>query len=314
MSERRLRPRVRDRKGGERRGGANGNKNGNGHGAARRTLIIIGGGEDREGDKRILHEVVRRAKGGKVVVATVATRDPEGYFEMYDRAFADLGVKEIINLGIRTRCDAMDPARVKALEGAAAVFFTGGDQLRITSQIGDTPVEWKLREQYEEGCIIAGTSAGASAVCETMLVRGSGRESHRIGDVEMAPGLGFLQDVVIDQHFAQRGRMGRLLGVVAENPRVLGIGIDEDTAIVVEDEACFEVMGSGAVYVVDGSGVTHSNIVEERTDSVLSIYDVRLHVLCSEDRFLLPIRRPEEVPVVPEHIPVPESVAMTTGD
>jgi cyanophycinase len=277
-------------------------------------LIIIGGGEDREGEKTILRDVVRRSRRGKVVVATVATRDPEGYFEMYDRAFGELGVAEVVNLEIRTRCDALDQARLQALEGAAVIFFTGGDQLRITSQIGDTPVEWKLRALYESGCIVAGTSAGASAVCETMLVRGSGRESHRIGDVEMAPGLGFLQDVVIDQHFAQRGRMGRLLGVVAENPRVLGIGIDEDTAIIVENEARFEVLGTGAVYVVDGGGVTQSNIADERTDSVLSIYDVRLHVLSSEDRFLLPTRRPEQVPVIPEALPTAEAAAVAGGE
>jgi cyanophycinase len=184
------------------------------------------------------------------------------------------------------------------LEGATGVFFTGGDQLKITSQIGDTPVERRIQEIYQAGGIVAGTSAGASAMCETMLVRGSGQESHRIGDILMAPGLGLMRDVIIDQHFAERGRMGRLLGAVAENPRVLGIGIDEDTAIVVEDESSFYVLGRGAVYVVDGSGVTHSNITEE-SDTTLSMYDVRLHVLSKGDRFLLQERCPSGVPRLP---------------
>jgi cyanophycinase len=150
----------------------------------------------------------------------------------------------------------------------------------------------RIREIYEAGGVIAGTSAGASAMSDTMLVRGSGDESYRIGDVDMAPGLGLLPNVIIDQHFAERGRMGRLLGAVAQNPRVLGIGIDENTAIVVEDEASFSVLGAGAVYVVDGSGITYSNIVEEKNDRPLSLYDVRLHVLSSGDNFDLRERRP----------------------
>jgi cyanophycinase len=125
-----------------------------------------------------------------------------------------------------------------------------------------------------------------------MLVRGTNRESYRIGDLHMAPGLGLIKDVIIDQHFAQRGRMGRLLGAISQNPRLLGIGIDEDTAIVVESRREFHVIGQGAVYVVDGEGVTYSNIAEEREDRPLSIYDVKLHVLSHGDVFDLGKRRP----------------------
>ena len=177
------------------------------------------------------------------------------------------------------------------LADAAGLFFTGGDQLRISSQIGDTPIEEMVRAIHRRGGVIAGTSAGASVMSDTMLVRGSSAESHRIGDLNMAPGLGLIEDVIIDQHFAERGRIGRLLGAVAQNPRVLGIGIDENTAIVVENDR-FRVIGAGAVYVVDGTDVTHSNIAEARRDEPLSMFGVRLHVVAGGDTFDLKKRTP----------------------
>jgi cyanophycinase len=195
-------------------------------------------------------------------------------------------------MDIRTRTETSSEEKLRLLDGATGVFFTGGDQLRITSQMGDTPVMSRILDIYRKGGVIAGTSAGASAMCETMLVKGTSRESYRIGDLYMAPGLGLIQDVIIDQHFAERGRMGRLLGAVAQNPRMLGIGIDEDTAISVENGEEFRVLGSGAVSVVDGEGVTYSNIAEEREDRALSIYDVKLHILSHGDSFDLLRRRP----------------------
>ena len=259
----------------------------------RGTLVIIGGHEDREGDKVILAEVARRVKG-RLVVTTVASHQPEGYFEMYREAFRDLGVKDVVELEIAERAEASLEEKVRAFDGAGGVFFTGGDQLKITSQIGDTPVYRRIRDLFDAGGVVCGTSAGASAMCSTMLVNGEG-ESHRMGELRMAPGLGLIDDVIIDQHFAERGRMGRLLGAVAQNPRELGVGIDEDTAILVEG-ASFSVLGSGAVSVVDGSGVTYSNIAESQKDCALSIYDVRLHVLSAGDGFDLAERRPRRVP------------------
>jgi cyanophycinase len=132
---------------------------------------------------------------------------------------------------------------------------------------------------------------------ETMLVKGTSGESYKIGDLNMAPGLGLVRDVIIDQHFAERGRFGRLFGAVAHNPRELGIGIDEDTALVLQDGR-FEVIGNGCVYIVDGAGVTYSNIAEARPERPLSMYDIRLHVLSSGDTFDLAKRRPAEVPDV----------------
>jgi cyanophycinase len=257
------------------------------------TLIIIGGHEDRDpqGKRTILREVARRVNGGKLVLATVASHQPEGYFDDYDKAFADLELGGLSELYVEDRTEASDPKKLDVIDDAAAIFFSGGDQLRITSQIGDTSIEEKVRALFDRGGIIAGTSAGASVMSDTMLVKGTSSETHRIGDLHMSPGLGLMRDVIIDQHFAERGRFGRLLGAVAHNPRVLGIGIDEDTAAVVEGDE-FHVIGSGAVYVVDGEHVSHSNVAEARPDRVLSMHDVCVHVLAAGDRFDLKRRKP----------------------
>jgi cyanophycinase len=257
------------------------------------TLIIIGGHEDRDpkGDRKILKEVARRVRGGKLVLATVASHQPEGYFDDYEKGFADLELGELVELYVEDRTEAGNRDKLSVIDDAAGIFFSGGDQLRITSQIGDTGIEAKVRALYERGGVIAGTSAGASAMSDTMLVRGTSSETHRIGDLHMAPGLGLIRDVIIDQHFAERGRFGRLLGAVAHNPRVLGLGIDEDTAAIVQGDE-IEVIGSGAVYVVDGEHVSHSNVAEARLERVLSMHDVRVHVLGTGDRFDIRSRRP----------------------
>jgi cyanophycinase len=254
-------------------------------------LIIIGGHEDKDGDRLILKEVATRLGKGKLVIATVASHQPEGYFDAYRDAFAALGVNNLVELYVNERDETRSKANRDILADAAGLFFTGGDQLRISSQIGDTPIEEMIREIHRRGGVVAGTSAGASVMSETMLVRGSSAESHRIGDLNMAPGLGLIPDVIIDQHFAERGRIGRLLGAVAQNPRVLGIGIDENTAIVVENGG-FRVVGAGAVYIVNGEDMTHSNVAEARQEEALSMFGVQLHVLAAGDMFDLDNRRP----------------------
>jgi cyanophycinase len=255
------------------------------------TLVIIGGHEDKEGDCTILKEVARHLPNRRLVVTTVASHEPEGYFESYRRAFARLGVQDVSELYIDNRAESIDSPKLRELDGIDGIFFSGGDQLRISSQIGDTPFETRIQTLFRNGGVVAGTSAGASAMGETMLIRGPSAESHRIGELHLAPGLGLLPDVIIDQHFAERGRIGRLLGAVALNPRILGIGIDEDTAIVVRGRHC-RVIGSGAVYVIDGAGITRSNVAEAEERRALSMFDVRLHVLGSGDAFDLGKRQP----------------------
>jgi cyanophycinase len=255
------------------------------------ALIIIGGHEDKDGDRTILRDVATRLDGGALVIATVASHQREGYFDAYKEAFGPLGVTDLVELYVDERGETLESDLPHMLDRAAGVFFTGGDQLRISSQIGDTPVERAVWDLHRRGGVVAGTSAGASVMSETMLVKGTSAESHRIGDLHMAPGLGLMRNVIIDQHFAERGRIGRLLGAVAQNPRVLGIGIDEDTAIVVEGDG-FHVIGSGAVTIVDGSAVTQSNIAEARPERTLSMHGVTLHMLSAGDRFDLDQRQP----------------------
>jgi len=262
-----------------------------------RTLIIIGGHEDRSNNKVILGEVARRVGSGKLVVTTVAMANgTEQLFDTYERAFRSLGVKHLYNLDISERAEATVPSKVKIMDDAAGVFFTGGDQIKITSQLGDTPIFQRIREIYDDGGVIAGTSAGAAVMSETMLVEGGEEKSHVIGgSVRMAPGLGLIDGVIIDQHFMERGRFGRLIGAVAQNPKNLGIGIDEQTAIVVERGNGFYVLGSGGVYVIDGTEVTYSNVAEEEPHKTISIYNVRMHMLSQGDRFDLLNRQPRQM-------------------
>lgn len=259
-------------------------------------LLIIGGDEDKEDEKLILRTVADDVgESGKLVVATIASQKPQELWNDYERVFRGLGVRHVHKLEIEKREEAKTEQKLRILEDADAVFFTGGDQLKITSQIGDTPIFDRLHEIHRSGGLIAGTSAGASVVCETMMVGGDANGSNRLGvGLRMAPGFGLFKGAIVDQHFAERGRFGRLIGAVAQNPRILGIGIDENTSILVKGQRFFTVIGDGAVYVIDGSTVSYSNIAEERVEETLSIYDLKIHVLTQGDTFDLSSRRPHE--------------------
>lgn len=254
-------------------------------------LVIIGGHEDKEGKRIILSAIAKIIGDGKLVIATVASHEPEGYFDTYKEAFAPLGLHNLVELYVSDRIESYSEETLAPLADAAGIFFTGGDQLRISSQIGDTPIDRMVREIHARGGLVAGTSAGAAFMSEIMLTKGASAETHRIGDLHMAPGLGLVPDAIIDQHFAERGRIGRLLGAVAQNPRVIGIGIDEDTAVVMRGDS-FSVIGAGAVYVVDGQNVTHSNISEAKPERALSMHGVQLHVLSAGDTFEMSTRTP----------------------
>ncbi|HZS04211.1 MAG TPA: cyanophycinase [Blastocatellia bacterium] len=260
---------------------------------ARGTLIIIGGSEDKRETKVILREAVRRIGSGRLVISTLASDYGEEVWELYRRIFTELGVRQIGHLGIEYRDESEGDPRLDILAGATAMFFTGGDQLRITTRLGGTPLSDRIEEIFRRGGVIAGTSAGASALGEMMLVGSPGGGLFKVGDmVQMVPGLGLLRNVIIDQHFSERGRIRRLLGAVAQNPRMLGIGIDEDTAIIVENEADFQVLGAGAVYVVDGHDLSYTNISEDALGSTMSVFGVKLHVLSQGDGFNLKTRQP----------------------
>jgi cyanophycinase len=260
---------------------------------SRSPLIAVGGHEDKTGDKQILARIAESLPFKKLVVTTLASSEALDMWHEYQSAFGELGV-QTVHLNIEGRIDALDDPRLELLEGAGGLFFTGGDQVAITTKMGGTALCERMHELHQDGkLVVAGTSAGASVLTETMVVAGNGEKSHRTASaLLMAPGLGFLPGIVIDQHFAERGRIARLLGIVAQNPRTLGVGIDENTAIIVQGDR-FEVIGDGAVYVIDGRPITHTNLSEQRAEKTMSVFDVRLHLLSEGDCFHLEDRRPE---------------------
>lgn len=244
-------------------------------------LLIIGGAEDKDGQCQILRWFVERVneRNSGIVVITTATCSPEEVGIEYRETFQRLGAQNVEILAISNRVDAHRQGTARDLETAGGIFFTGGDQLRITSILGGTPVGKALYEAYAHGAIVAGTSAGAAIMSETMIVEGKDDESPRRCTVKMAPGLGLLKKCVVDMHFSQRGRQGRLLAAIGQNPNIIGIGIDEDTAIAVAKDGKLQVLGSRTVWVVDGRQISHSNVSEQAPDEVLALSDVRLHIL-----------------------------------
>jgi len=248
--------------------------------AAKGILIIIGGAEDQEGECAVLRQAGDvLAPEETLVILTTATQHPQKVGEQYTAVFKKLGVRRTQVLPINTRRDAEDESACEMIRKARCVFMTGGDQLRITSILGGTRASRELEELYMRGGLVMGTSAGASVMSSTMVVQGNDEEPARKCTLKMAPGLGLLEHAIIDQHFDQRGRFGRLLCGVAENPGVLGIGIDEDTAIKVFPDKHFEVLGTNAVTVIDGRTIESSNVSELNPNELLAIVGVSVHTL-----------------------------------
>lgn len=243
-------------------------------------LVIIGGAEDKKGESTILKQAPEMLEDSDILtVLTTATESPEQAGRDYIEVFQRLGVKNVKVLDINTRDSADDPQNCETIRSSKCVFMTGGDQLRITSILGGTRAFTELKDLYESGGIIMGTSAGASVMSETMVVQGKDNEPARKCTLKMAPGLGLFGGAIIDQHFDQRGRFGRLLCGIAENPDVLGIGIDEDTAIKLYPDMHFEVIGTNAVTILDGKTIKSSNVSELNPDEILAITGVTVHAL-----------------------------------
>lgn len=257
----------------------------------RGPLYAIGGHEDKDRDRQILRAISDELGSGPLIIATVASHEPEGYFEAYRDAFAALGRQNLVEVYFRDRSEAHLAEHAALVDTASGIFFSGGDQARLVDMLRGTPFAAALGALHRRGGLIAGTSAGASAQGEQMLVAGSGEETHRIGDIEMAPGLGLIDKVIIDQHFAERGRIGRLLGAVAACPDFLGIGIDEDSALRIESGVATAI-GSGGVTIVDAARASRSNAQDAARGTVLSLHGVTLHALGAGDRFDLGARQP----------------------
>lgn len=259
----------------------------------RGPLVIIGGAEDREGDCLVLREFVRRSGGiqAHIAVLTTATSLPKEVGEDYIRIFERLGAENIQVVDTDRREDAEDPKAIETIEQATGIFFTGGDQARIINLIKGTKLDEAIHKRHREGVVIGGTSAGAAMMPDVMIVEGESETNPRVNVVEMGPGMGFLPGIVVDQHFAQRGRLGRLLAALVQQPVVLGLGIDENTAVIVDGDQ-LEVVGQGAITVVDESVSTHNNLDGLLKDEALAICDAKLHILPHGYRFDLKNRKP----------------------
>lgn len=258
-------------------------------------LLVIGGAEDPdEDDMTILPHFVEMA-GGKsahIVVCGAPSENPDKKERTYRELFEKIGVASAYEARVHERHDAEDEALLEAMKKATGVFITGGDQMRLTSLIAGTPFGDIVRDRlWTDKLVVAGTSAGAAAMGSTMLTGGSSEGTVRRSDISVAPGLGYWRDTVVDTHFAQRGRISRLLAIFGQNPQVLGVGIDENTAIEVTPGQEFCVIGEGACFVIDGM-VTHSNAPEVSDDEVMALTDSLLHVLPSGYGFDLRELRP----------------------
>lgn len=244
-------------------------------------LLLIGGGERRDGDHRVLQHFVKEAGGKKarVLVCGAALDESEGSVKEYESIFEDLGVGEVWGAPISDRSEADGDEVVERLMDSTALFLTGGDQLRITSLMAGTRLGDRLKHRNDEGgYLIAGTSADAAAMGSVMLLGGAEHGTVRRVDVKIGPGLGYLRDSVVDTHFNERGRVSRLLAIFAQNSQVLGIGIDADTALDVHVGSHYQVVGSGTVTVFNGR-VSFSNAARVQEDEPMAVSGVQLHVL-----------------------------------
>lgn len=258
-------------------------------------LVIIGGGEDKEGDCTILKEFIRLAGGSKarVVVMTVATDEPEESAAEYKKVFKKLGAADVHAVDVSSRKDVLDEKALSLIEQASALFFTGGDQIHVTSLMGGTRMQELIYKRFEGGLVIGGTSAGAAMMSNSMIIRGDSNCNPRFGGMEIGPGMDFLPGTMIDTHFSQRGRMGRLLTAVAHYPQDVGFGIDENTALVVSGGRC-EVLGENSVTVVDAGGITYTNLPDLAENEALALHGVQVHVLAEGHQYDLEKRAPIE--------------------
>lgn len=258
------------------------------------TVIAIGGAEKKTDDMIILRRIMQEASGPAIHLITTATAEPKQTEKRYRAAFAALGVDTIAVSHIDRREAAGAPDFLARLEEANAVFFTGGDQLRLTSVLGGTALMKRLAEREKHGLVIAGTSAGAAAMAQLMVYDGSTARALEKGEVLATSGFKLIRDSVIDTHFTQRGRLPRLFNLLAANPANLGIGLDEDTAAIIKKGRFLEVAGSGTVTIVDASSV-RSDIAETERGNVFAASGFIVSVLRAGSRFDLGQRRP--VPV-----------------
>ena len=260
-------------------------------GEERGWIVPIGGAEEKQNDARILERFVRLCGGGDadiVVIPTASQLADTG--SRYETIFHELGAGRVTAMDFDTRRDAGEDNRLERIGEASGIFFTGGNQLRISTLLGGTPVAKLIRTLNAQGVHVGGTSAGASILSEHMIAFGKEGSSPTAGSVRLAPGLGLTNRFVIDQHFRQRDRLGRLLAALAYNPFAVGIGLDEDTAAFIRPDNTLEVEGSGAVTVVDASKLQFSSMDQADENDPVCLLGLTVHILVAGATFNLHTR------------------------
>jgi len=261
-------------------------------GATRGWIIPIGGGEEKENNPQILQRFVDLCGGADadIVVLPTASRLADTGAR-YERIFAGLGAGRVASIDFDSRAECGDAEKLARIGKASGVFITGGNQLSLSTILGGTPVAKLLRIRNAEGVHVAGTSAGASFISEHMIAFGEDGASPIAGSVRLAPGLGLTNRVIIDQHFRQRDRIGRLLTALAYNPFAVGIGLDEDTAAFIDPGNVLEVEGSGGITLLDASGIEFSSMDMVEEGQPVCMLGIGLHLLVAGSRFDLSLRK-----------------------
>ena len=254
--------------------------------------IPVGGAEEKAGPSVILRRFMALCGGEKASIAIIPTAsEVSDTGDRYARLFQDFGAAKTVILPIASRADAGREDYVRALDDVTGIFLTGGNQLRLSTMLGGTDMSRTIRLRHAAGVHVAGTSAGASFLCEHMIAFGEEGSSPLAGAVTLAPGLGLSNQVIIDQHFRQRDRLGRLLTALAYNPFAIGIGLDENTAAFIGPDNVIEVVGSGAITVVDPSELEFSSMARVRRNDPVCLIGIRLHVLDHGSTFDLHTRK-----------------------
>lgn len=257
------------------------------------TLMPIGGNENHK-KPIVLQEFVRRAGGENadiVIFPQPSVLKDTG--KEYVRLFLDLGARTTLSLDFGSRAESYAGGFLKAIQSASGIFISGGTQMRLPASIGGTPLETAILDSYQRGAVIAGTSAGAAVMSKIMIAYGKSGPTPRERIAQFTPGLGLTDKIVFDQHFRQRDRLGRLLYLITSHPGLLGVGVDEDTAAIVEDESSITVTGTGAVTIVDGSEIESSNVAEVEKGKPVAVSNVRIHILTSGCSFNVKTRKAE---------------------
>ncbi|APC96992.1 cyanophycinase [Francisella frigiditurris] len=252
-------------------------------------IIPIGGREDKLASPTVLQKFIDLAGGAdaKIAVIPTASKLPDTGDE-YVKIFNSMGVKDVYNLKIETRLDAtVNEEYLNTLSECTGVFMTGGNQLLLSTTLGGTPIAQMIRRLSARGVHVAGTSAGAAFMSGFMIASGQPGLMPRCNMVSLAPGLGLTNKLLVDQHFSQRDRLGRLLTALSYNPYMVGIGIDEDTGAFLNPEGVVEVVGSGMITIVDFSHLKHSSMHNARDDDPISLVDIRMHLLLEGQRYNL---------------------------